>query len=300
MTTNPGYEYMDAEKKYLAAKTIDEKIRCLEEVIRTAPKHKSSEKLLANLKTRMAKLKAMQKREKSTKKGRSMGIKKEGDAQVTILGFTNSGKSQLLASLTDAKPKSSEIPFTTLVPEIGTLDLEGIKVQLVELPARIDDKELLSIARASDLILVLITSLNELLQIGTILKKENILTKRLFLLNKIDSISPEELNRLKAVNLLRISAEKKTGLEELKQKIFENIDLIRVFTKEPGKKQTERPMIVKKDSTVRDLADKIRKDFPDRFLKAVIWGKSAKFPGQTVGLDHRLSDKDIVELYLKF
>jgi len=300
MTTNPGYEYMEAEKKYLAAKTLDEKIRALEEVIRTAPKHKSSEKLLANLKTRMAKLKAMQEREKSTKKGRSMGIKKEGDAQVTILGFTKSGKSQLLASLTDAKPRISEIPFTTSIPEIGTLDLEGIKVQLVELPARIDDKELLSIARASDSILVLITSLNELLQIGAMLKKENITTKRLIILNKIDSIPQDELNKLKAVSLIKISAKTKEGLDELKQKIFENIGLIRIYTKEPGKKASERPMIVKKDATIRDLADKIRKDFPDRFIKALVWGKSAKFPGQTVGLDHVLKDKDIVEMYLKF
>lgn len=299
MTTNPGYEYFDAEKKFLAAKTLDEKIAALEEVIRAAPKHKSSEKLMANLKTRMAKLKAMQEREKSQKKGRSIGIRKEGDAQVTIIGFTKSGKSSLLAALTEAKPKISDIPYTTLVPEIGALHLDGIIVQLIELPARVDEKELLSIARASDLIIVLIASLNELIQIGNIFKKENIMTRRLIVLNKIDAISNEELNRLKAINLIKFSAKTKEGLDELKQKIFENIDLIRIYTKEPGKKSSERPMVLKKDCSIRDLAEKIHRDFPDRFIKAIVWGKSAKFPGQTVGLEHRLQDKDIVELYIK-
>jgi len=299
MTTNPGYEYFEAEKKFLAAKTIDEKIAALEEVIRTAPKHKSSENLMANLRLRMAKLKALQEREKSKKKGRSTGVKREGDAQVTIFGMTKSGKSSLLSALTSAKPKISEIPFTTLVPEIGALHLDGIIVQLVELPARIDDRELLSIVKTSDLAIILVTSLNELLEIASIFKRENVQTKKIVVLNKIDSLSQEELNRFKAINPAKISAKNKTGLEELRQKIFDNINLIRIHTKEPGKKQTERPIILKKDSNVRDLAEKIRKDFPERFIKAIVWGSSAKFPGQTVGLEHKLQDKDIVELYVK-
>ena len=302
MTTNPGYEYIAAEKKFLAAKTIEEKIACLEEVIRTAPKHKSSEKLMANLKTRMAKLKAMQEREKATgkKKGRSTGIKREGDAQVTIFGHTKSGKSALLSVLTSAKPKISEIPFTTLTPEIGALHLEGIIIQLVELPSRMDDRELLSIVKTSDIVIILVTSLKELLDIATLFKKENVQTKRIIVLNKIDEISPEELNKFKAVNPIKISAKNKIGLDELRQKIFDNLNLIRINTKEPGKKASERPIIMPKNSSIRDLAEKIRKDFPDRFLKAVIWGTSAKFPGQTVGIEHILQDKDLVELYLKF
>ena len=300
MTTNPGYEYIEAEKKFLAAKTLEEKISCLEEVIRTAPKHKSSEKLMANLKTRMAKLKAMQEREKkSQKKGRSMGIKREGDAQIIIFGMTKSGKSSLLAGLTEAKPKISEVPFTTLTPEIGALHLDGIIVQLVELPARIDDKELLSIVKTSDLVLILVTSLNELIDIAAIFKRENVQTKRLIVLNKIDSISHEELNRFRAINPIKVSAKAVQGFDELRQKILDNIDLIRIYTKEPGKKASERPMILKKNSSVRNLGEKIRKDFPERIISAKVWGSSAKFPGQTVGIEHVLHDKDVVELYLK-
>lgn len=299
MTTNPTYEYFDAEKKFLAAKTIEDKIAALEEVIRAAPKHKSSEKLMANLRVRMAKLKAMQEKEKGKKKGRSQGVKREGDAQVTIIGFTKSGKSSLLAGLTEAKPKISEIPFTTLTPEIGAMHLDGIIVQMVELPARLDDKELLSIVKTSNLVLILVTSLQELLEIAGIFKKENVQTKRIVVLNKIDSIGQEELNKFKAVNPVKVSAKYKQGLDELKQKIFDNLNLIRIYTKEPGKKSSERPIILEKDSAIRDLGEKIRKDFPERIISAKIWGTSAKFPGQTVGIEHVLHDKDIVELYLK-
>lgn len=299
MTTNPGYEYIEAEKKFLAAKTLAEKISTLEEVIRAAPKHKSSEKLMANLKTRMAKLKAMQEREKSQKKGgKNISVRREGDAQVTIIGMTNSGKSALLASLTESKVKISELPYTTLAPEIGALHLDGIIIQLVELPARFDG-EIMSIVKTSDLVLVVVTSLNELIEIASVLKRENVQTKRIVVLNKIDSIKEDELIKFNAISPIKISALHKQGLDELKQKIFDSINLIRIYTKEPGKKASDRPMILKKDSDIRDLAEKIRKDFPDRFIKAVVWGKSAKFPGQTVGIEHKLQDKDIVEMYIK-
>jgi len=75
--------------------------------------------------------------------------------------------------------------------------------------------------------------------------------------------------------------------------------LMRIHTKEPGKKPTEKPIILKKNSSIKDVAEKIRKDYPERFIKARIWGKSAKFPGQTTGIEHILQDKDIVELYIK-
>jgi hypothetical protein len=299
-STNQSPEYKIAESKFLMASTKEEKVEALEAMIRTAPKHKSSEKMLANLKTRYVNLKKELEKENAKKKGRSVGIKKDGDAQVTILGFANSGKSSLLAELTNAKPKISDIPFTTAKSEIGTLDLDGIKIQLIELPAYIENKEILGLARSSDLILVLVTSLEELIQISAIIKKENLTDKSLFILNKVELVNQEELKKFFKLNILRISIKEKAGINDLKQKIFENIGLIRVYTKEPGKKpKLDRPMIMKKDCIVKDMAEKIRKDFIDRFIKARIWGKSAKFDGQTVGIEHVLKDKDIVEMYIK-
>ena len=297
-STNQSFEYKKAEAKFLVSSTDEEKLIALEEMIRTAPKHKSSEKMLANLKTRYTKLKKELEREKSKKKGHSAGIKKEGDAQAVIIGQTKSGKSSLLAALTNAKPKISEIPFTTTKPEIGTLDLDGIKVQLIELPANLN-KELLSIAKTSDLILVIITSMKELTEMIALLKNESIAAKRIVILNKTDLLDEKEINAFSLLPIIKISAKEKINLDELKQKVFENINLIRIYTKEPGKKPSERPLILKKDLTIKDLAERIRKDFVERFIQAKIWGSSAKFPGQTVGLSHILKDKDIVELFIK-
>ncbi|MBU2522748.1 MAG: 50S ribosome-binding GTPase [Nanoarchaeota archaeon] len=300
MPINADFFYQKAEEDFLNAKTTEDKIEKLQKMISASPKHKGSENLRAELNKRLVKLKRESEKEKAKKKGKSVGVKKEGDAQVTLFGFPQSGKSTLLSKLTNAKPRISEIPYTTNQPEIGTLDLEGLKVQVVDLPARIDDKEVLGIARASDFIVVVVTSLDQLITLNNFFKKENMMTGKTFILNKIDSISQEELKKFEKLPVIKVSSKTGQGLDILKQKIFESIQLIRVYTKEPGKKPSERPMIVRKDSTIKKMAEKIRKDYSERFLKAKIWGNSAKFNGQIVGISHILKDKDIVELYLKW
>lgn len=304
MPINAGPEYGTASKQFLAAQTTKEKIAGLEEMIKHAPKHKGSENLLAGLRSRLSKLKKELKREKQVKKsGRSSGVKKEGDAQIAIIGSPNSGKSSLLTILTNAKPKIAEYPFTTTKPEIGTLDLDGIKVQTVELPPFIDDpefKEWLSIANVSELTIILATSLKELSKIATYMKKEHSFSKKLFIINKIDLLPENELKKLSLFkNALTISVKTNKGIKELKQKIFDDLQLIRVYTKEPGKHATKQPIILKTGSTIKDMATKVHKDFIKKFKFAKIWGKSAKFPGQSVGIEHPLKDKDIVELHLK-
>ncbi len=304
MTTNAGPEFGAAQAKYLTAKNTEEKIAYLEEMIRYAPKHKSSENMLAELKRRLAKLKKESEREKKTKKGgHSVGIKKEGDAQVTILGFPSSGKSTLLAALTNAKPKISEYAFTTTKPEIGTLDLGGLKIQMVELPPLTEsegDREWLGIARISDLAILLITSFDELARMAKYMAGEILIKKKLFVLNVKEDLSYRDIERLKMFpNLIKVSAKTQEGLENLKKRLFDNLNLIRVYTKEPGKKPSGLPIVIEKNSSIKEMAQKIRNDYPDRLISAKVWGNSAKFPGQVVGSEHKLEDKDIVELYLK-
>lgn len=122
-------------------------------------------------------------------------------------------------------------------------------------------------------------------------------TKGLVVVNKADMLSEQEKQKLK--NFILISAEKKEGLEFLKQKIWENLGLMRVFTKASAKKKVgDEPVIMKLNSTVGDLCNRVHKEFSKKFRFARIWGKSALFPGQKVGKEHILKEGDIVRIFL--
>ena len=298
MPINARPEYFKAESEFLSAQGVEEKIACLEKMISLAPKHKSSERLIANLKARLAKLK--KEKEGKKKKKHSRGIKKEGHAQVIMLGKANSGKSSLLNLLTAAKPQIAEWLFTTQKPAIGTLDMGGCKIQIVEMPANANN-ELLSAIHAADLLILVVASLNELVKLSDMLKDMQCKIKRFVVINKVDIIDKEIVNQLtKLKNTIAVSAQTKEGITKLKETIFQSLDLIRVYTKEPGKKinKQDEPVILKKGSTISDLAKKIRKDFLLRFLFARVWG-SARWQGQSCGLNHMLEDKDVVELHLR-
>ncbi|MGV8162350.1 MAG: OBG GTPase family GTP-binding protein [Candidatus Nanoarchaeia archaeon] len=120
--------------------------------------------------------------------------------------------------------------------------------------------------------------------------------------NKVDSVSKEVAEKIrKQVKAdLMISAQKKEHLDELKDLIFDHLDLIRIYMKEPGKEaDLEVPMIMFKNCTIQDVCSKLHKDFVAKFKFSRIWGKSAKFPGQKLSLKHVLKDGDVIELHLK-
>ncbi|MHA2224832.1 MAG: OBG GTPase family GTP-binding protein [Candidatus Hodarchaeales archaeon] len=124
----------------------------------------------------------------------------------------------------------------------------------------------------------------------------------LLIANKIDLISFRELKKFEKTvgrKIVPISADKKQGLEELKEIIVEKVRLMRIYLRKPGEKaDLEEPMIVKKGSTVEDICVKLHRRFKNDFRFANVWGISAKFPGQKVGLSHELVDADIVKIVL--
>ncbi len=297
-STNQSPEYQKAHGKFISAKTDDERLEALEDMIKECPKHKSAENMLANLRTRYKKLKEKKEKGKKAGKGGKVGIKKE-DMQAVIIGATNSGKSSLISKLTNAKPQISEIEFTTTYPMVGMMDYAGTNIQLIEIPAFESEYYDRGIVNSADTILILATNLNEIKKLEEGLEKAH--GKKIMIINKTDELTENEKRKIfatlssKKYNFVLISVKTGEGIERLKDKIFQSFDKIRVYTKEPGKEKSKKPVILNPNSTVKDIAEKILKGFSKKVKETRIWGPSSKFPGQKVGFQHHLKDLDVVE-----
>ena len=289
MPINAGPEYFLAEKKYLEARTREEKIEALKEMIRTIPKHKGTERQLALLRKRLAKLKS-QKSVKAKSKPK-FSIRKLGAAQVCIIGLTNSGKSSLLKALTGKDVEIADYPYTTKEPNVGMMSFGDVQIQLIEIPSTFGS-EPMSFLHNCDEIVALLDAGNPEKQkeeLTRIMKQRKLSDKKiLFVVNKSD------LDR--ESKYLRVSAKERTGLEELRQKIWNNLGLIRVYTKSPGKPKKIPPITLSKESTVKDVARIVHKDFLKNFKFARIFNDS-RFSGSSVGLDYKLKDLDVVEIH---
>ena len=308
MPTNAGPEYGAAEVEFQQAKTNEEKLRALAKMYSLAPKHKSSEGLLNEIKQKISKFKEKEEKEKS-KKGSSglYSIKKEGAAQVIFIGPTNSGKSWVLNQLTGAKVEIASYQFTTKVPEQGTMDYEGVKLQLIELPAFFDGfynsekgPALFALLRECDLIVVVLDGNEDL--VAPIKMIENELRKGGIILDGVQKAGIYAKNCVILVNKkfnYVNTIHKLSSFDDIKKTMWDKLDVIYVQTKMPGKKADWPPVALHKGDTVYDLAEKVHKDFLDKFKYAKIWGASVVHNATSVGLHHPLACKDIVEFHLK-
>ena len=324
MPANLPPQYFDAEKTFRQAKTAPEKIAALEEMLAIMPKHKGTDHLRADLRTRIAKL--TQTLDKRTAVHRaSMVMEKEGAGQVAVIGLPNAGKSQLVSSLTNASLTVAEYPFTTHAATPGMMEFENIKIQLIDTPPLAPQSieywlppmlrradALLVMVDLSDAPLVRMKNLTAQLEkmrigIGDVKPEEGVILSRqkaLITGNKLDmdgarqnyvALQNEYGERLPVV---AISAREGIGLEELKHGIYRVLDIIRVYTKTPGSKASfTDPIIMEKGSTIEDAAAAVHKDFRARLKYARVWG-SGKHDGVRVKRDHVLQDGDVVELHM--
>nr|MBC7245064.1 50S ribosome-binding GTPase [Chloroflexota bacterium] len=326
MPTNLPPEYFEVEKRFRAAKSPAEKVALLEELISTVPKHKGTDHLRADLRRRLSQLRAEARSKKGVSRRESVfRIEREGAGQVVVVGPANVGKSALVAALTNASPEVADYPYTTWEPTPGMMPVEDIQIQLVDTPPLDRDyvePELIDLIRRSDLILLVVDvqtdPMGQLEEAIAILRENRIaphhwrdqhsederLTFKplLVLANKADDEQSDELYDVFCQLLdeewpsLPVSAVTGRNLERLKKAVFEQLGIVRVYAKPPGKDPDfSAPFILKKGSTVQDLAGKVHKDFVEKLSTARVWG-SAEFPGQMVQRDYVLHDKDVVEL----
>src|SRR3989344_2630921 len=309
MPINADYKYVEAQKKLEEAKTTEEKIRALEAVLSASPDHKGAQKLRQEIKTKIAKLKVRSEKERDRKSGYSISIKKEGAAQVVLLGLTNSGKSTILSKITNYKPLIAEYEFTTKKPEIGIMDYEGIKIQIIELPAIFpgfyeSDKgpSYLGIAKSADLIIIVLDGTKNCEEDLKLIEKE--FYQGSLYLKKIKGKNHEEAKN--CLVIINKNLQQKFNcpynacwVDDIKRGIWNLLGLIYVYTKQPGKPKDHPPVALEKGNRIKDLASIVHKDFIANFRYARVWGKSVKHNAATVGLDHKLQEGDIVELHLK-
>jgi len=338
MPTNVTADYKKAEDAFRKARDPRERLECLREMMRTIPKHKGTEHLQADIKSRIKQLtEELSSPKKGGKRsGPSHVVRSEGAAQLSLLGPPNAGKSSLHARWTGSRTEVGPYPFTTHLPVPGMLPHEDIHFQLVDLPPVSGDfmePWLVATLQPSDGVLLVI-DVNDpgcLEQIPALTKR--LADKKIFLrehwpglpgeaqeppgsdnpfqldlptlliANKCDlDTDPREVEVLEELLGLRpalsVSAERGDGLEELGPFLFRALEIVRVYTKSPGKPaDTDKPFTVRRGDTVLDVARLVHRDIARDLKFARIWGRNV-FDGQQTGPEHPVEDGDVVELHL--
>ncbi len=328
MPANLTPQYLEAELSFKQAKTTPEKIKALEVMMAVIPKHKGTEKIRGQLKSRMAKLKEeLQKKPAVGRAEQAYHIKREGAAQVILLGLPNAGKSSLLSQITNASSEVADYPFTTQKPVPGMIKFENLQIQLVDTPPiQLDHIEpgFPNLIRNADALLLLVDLSEDPIFQGDVLLEELkemkikavgkgpfpdleagwVILRSLFIGNKCDiKNAMEAYQRFEdhfrnSFPVFPVSAKGGMNLDELKKEMYQVLDIIRVYTKIPGKEpDLTEPVILKKGSTVEEVALSVHKDFVAKLRYAKIWG-SGKFDGQMVKRDYPVSEGDVIELHI--
>jgi small GTP-binding protein len=325
MPANLTPQYLEAERNYRMAKSPLEKIAALEEMLAVMPKHKGTDHLRADLRTKIAKLTQSLDRKTATQRA-SMMIEKVGAGQVAVIGQPNVGKSQIVASMTKAMPTVAAYPFTTQSAIPGMMVFENIQIQLIDTPPLSEQPPewwLLNIIRRADGLLVVVDLSNDpVSQMEALVAKledkkiglgeektksaeEYPLSYKRTLVagNKMDLDSGGESFRALQgkyggwLPVIAVSALGE-GLDELRLRIFEMLNIIRVYTKTPGgKPDMNDPIILDKGSNLEAAATSVHRDFARKLRYARIWG-SGKHDGVMAKRDHVLQDGDIIELHV--
>lgn len=332
MPANLTPDYQRAEQQYRQAETPEDKLVALEEMLRTLPKHKGTEKIQAELKRKISQLRQAQ---ASARKGGGKDpfhVPRQGAGQVVLIGVPNVGKSAIVEALTKAPVKVAEFPFSTHAPVPGMAYHEDVPIQLVDMPPLTPQhvpSGMLGAIRQADIVVVVAsaaedTILEDVDGVLALLRERGLrLVSASTLPEPGPDAPPDEPSPRRglvlvthgdvggaesrvamlrelldaSLEIMTVSARTGENLDKLVRGLFEMLHVVRVYSKQPGKPpDMHAPFVVPRGSTVLDLAQRIHKDLAMNFKHARLWGDDA-FPGQHVHHDHVLNDKDVVEIH---
>jgi ribosome-interacting GTPase 1 len=327
MPANLTPDYKKADEWFRSATTDEERLAALEEMYRTIPKHKGTEGLQADIKRRISKFKDL-----IESGGRPGGVKHAdvfhvphmGAGQVALVGMPNSGKSSIVAAVSNARVHVADYPFATDKPVPGMMRCEDVQIQIVDTPpitAEFAPVGLVNTMRGADLIAIVIDLSDDVLgQMETCLKyldehhlirkgteppddPIHHLAKDCFVLCTKADLAPDgTLVTLKdlcprPLEFVETSVKTAAGLDVMARQVFTMLKVIRIYAKPPGKPaDMKEPFSLPMGSTVLDLAQVIHRELAEKVKNARVWGTDV-YAGQHVQLHHELHDKDVVELH---
>ncbi len=328
MPANLNAQYYSAEERYKGAKDDRERFKALKEMLAVIPKHKGTEKLQADLKKKISRLKdEMQTGKSKGPKRLSYSIEKEGAGQVALVGPPNAGKSMLANCLAGVSLEVAEYAFTTRIFQPAMMPYEDMQIQLVDLPPLSNEymeNWVPSIIKSCDILVLVLDFGNddlleqielslEILSHHKIEIEDNKKAEEdprityldsLIIANKMDLPHAQDNSSVfmefygDRFSLYHTSREDQASLEQLKRKIFELLDVVRIYSKRPGHDpEMDNPYVLPRGKTLLDFAQTVHKDFAQNLKFAKVWG-SNKFDGQRITKDYVLTDKDVIELHL--
>ena len=240
----------------------------------------------------------------------SIAVRREGAAQIALVGPPNVGKSSLLQALSQIQIKTGDYPFTTLRPVPALTKIGGVLVQLVEIPGLIegaaDDRgggrALLGVLRFADAIVYCARPDNdpsELAAVRVEIERAGIEKPAILAATRADEAGPGEIARLAAafpdLDLIPVSVIDEASLDAFRAAVWRMTGLLRVYLHVNGTTDPE-PLALPPGSTVADVADAVHHELGASFGGARVWGPSARFDGQRVGRDHEVQDGDAIEI----
>ena len=327
MPANLPPNYYAAEKRLREESDPKAKVKILKEMLALMPKHKGTEHLQGELKKKISKFSSLSQKRTATQQSVSLdNIPREGVGQACLVGLPNSGKSSLLNHFTNAKSKVAKFPFSTFKPVLGMMQYEDINIELVDLPPislEYDEQYIYNIIRLADLVIILLDLHTadisaDYALIKELLARHNIFLKKqgdrkprgaeaykttLLVGTKYDTadFSPETFKKIIASDIpgFCLSLINGQGIKQFAEIVFKRLDIIRIYTKTPGKKKDfDKPYILFKGANVIDAARAIHKELAENMKYARIWG-GEKYDGQRVDREYVLNDGDIIEIHNK-
>ena len=228
-----------------------------------------------------------------------LSVIRSADLIVHVVDATEPAPHVILKELYDSGLRLNSRPPNGSISKTGIGGIEVISITEQEL----EEEAIKTIVREYGIVNAQVVLRQKITidDLVDILAKTRVYAPSFNVLTKVDMVNSDQLKEATSTfgseGFVEISAPTGKGIEKLKKKIYESLDFISIYMKPQGEKaDLEEPMVVRKGTTIAEISQRLHRDFIRKFRYSQVWGPSAKFPGQTVGLNHEVQSGDVVSI----